>query len=177
MSTPSSLTPAESRIDTEQPADTIEVAKVNEQAFGRPDEGALVDAVRRAGAATLSLVARVASPASSGAPAPHTIVGHILFSPVSIDGQTEPRGLGLGPVAVRPAYKRQGHGQRLIRAGLEQARTRGYAYVIVIGHPEYYPRFGFTPASRFGLRYEHPVADPVFMALELVPGALASATG
>src|SRR5688572_18309907 len=131
---PAPLAPGEYRIDLETPADITAIAEVNEQAFGRPDEAALVDAVRRAGAATLSLTTRVA------APAPETIA-HVLFSPVSIDGQTEPRGLGLGPVAVRPAYQRQGHGQRLIQAALERARTLGYAYVSLIGHPEYYPRF------------------------------------
>jgi putative acetyltransferase len=100
-----------------------------------------------------------------------------LFSPVKIDGRSEPLGVGLGPVAVLPAAQRRGLGAQLIRTGLERCRMLGYAYVVVLGHPEYYPRFGFEPANGFGLRCEFPVPPEAFMALELRRGGLAGALG
>ena len=103
------------------------------------------------------------------------MVGHIAFSPVTI----EPAGsaIGLAPMAVLPAHQRRGIGGRLVREGLEQLRAAGHGAVVVLGHPEYYPRFGFTRASRFGLRCELDCPDEAFMALELVPGALANRAG
>jgi putative acetyltransferase len=86
-------------------------------------------------------------------------------------------GLALAPLAVIPAHQRQGVGTRLVEAALRRARLLGYAYIVVLGHPQYYPRFGFVPASRFGLRYARPVPDDAFMALELVPGALEGVSG
>ena len=80
--------------------------------------------------------------------------------------------MGLAPMAVAPARQRQGVGSALARAGIAACRDLGFGAVIVLGHPEYYPRFGFVPASRFGLRSEYDVPDDVFMAMELKPGAL-----
>ncbi|MGH8638095.1 MAG: GNAT family N-acetyltransferase, partial [Burkholderiales bacterium] len=85
--------------------------------------------------------------------------------------------LGLGPMAVIPYLQRQGIGTRLVRAGLDECSRLGYRAVVVVGHPEFYPRFGFVPARTFGLRSEFDVPDEVFMAVELIPGALASAAG
>jgi putative acetyltransferase len=104
-------------------------------------------------------------------------VGHVLLSPVTIDGTHGPRGLGLAPVAVVPEHQRDGIGSRLVREALQRVRELGYDYVVVLGHADYYPRFGFAPASRFGLRYEQPVPDEVFMALELRDAALDGASG
>jgi putative acetyltransferase len=84
---------------------------------------------------------------------------------------------GLGPMAVRPAWQRQGIGSQLVREGLEECWRSGYEAVVVLGHPEYYPRFGFVPASRFGLRCEFEAPDEAFMALELRSGVLSAGGG
>lgn len=85
--------------------------------------------------------------------------------------------MGLAPMAVMPAAQRRGIGSALIRSGLERCAQLGYSAVVVLGHPEYYPRFGFVPASRFGIGCEYEVPDEVFMALELEPGALTGMSG
>ncbi|WP_272427339.1 GNAT family N-acetyltransferase [Polyangium jinanense] len=152
----------------ELPADIAAVRNVNECAFGRPEEASLVDALRRSGAITLSLVAE-----QDG-----HVVGHVLFSPVEIDrdGSRE-IAQGLAPMAVLPAWHRKGIGSVLIREGLERLRGAGHGAVVVLGHPAYYPRFGFEPAARFGLRWEVPGHDEAFMALELRPGCLGTRPG
>lgn len=140
------------------------VRRVNELAFGRPGEADLVDALRASAAPTLSLVAVLGG----------NVVGHVLFSPVTVEPRppASEQFLGLGPLAVLPEYRSQGIGGQLVRAGLGACRQLGAAAVVVLGHPEYYPRFGFVPASRYGLRCEYPVPDDVFTALELSPGSL-----
>jgi putative acetyltransferase len=85
--------------------------------------------------------------------------------------------MGLAPLAVTPARQRSGVGSALVRSGLEECARRGFGAVIVLGHASYYPRFGFVPASRFGIRGEYNVPDDVFMATELVPGFLAGKSG
>jgi putative acetyltransferase len=80
-------------------------------------------------------------------------------------------------MAVLPELQNQGIGSRLVREGLDECRRIGCDVVVVVGHPEYYPRFGFVPASQKGLCCEYPVPDEVFMALELKPGALANQEG
>lgn len=148
----------------ETAADLSAIATVNQAAFGRPEEALLVDALRVAGVLTLSLVAL----------ADDEVVGHIAFSPVTIAvARGSVAAIGLAPMAVAPAWQRRGVGARLIGEGLDRLRTASHRVVVVLGHPGYYPRFGFAPASRFGLRWEQPAADPSFMALELVPGTLA----
>lgn len=99
------------------------------------------------------------------------VVGHILFSVlgVTIDDRVV-KALALAPMAVDPSHQRQGIGSALIRAGLEQARVDGWEAVIVLGHPRYYPRFGFTAAQARHL--EAPYSGDAFMALALRPGAL-----
>lgn len=160
------------------PEHFAEVADVQRQAFGRLDEARMVEAVRAAKSATISLIAQ--KPPADRQRDRWLSVGHVLLSPVTLDAgdaSLHPRGLGLGPLAVVPAYQRQGIGTRLVQAALRRAKLLGYAYVVVVGHPPYYPRFGFVPTSRFGLRYERQVPDDVFMALELVPGALEGVPG
>jgi len=105
------------------------------------------------------------------------IVGHILLSPVTIDGAPHIAVLGLAPMAVQPEVQRQGIGTALVAASLERCRALGIQVVVVLGHPAYCPRFGFQPARRFGLSSDYDVPADAFMALELTPGALDSTTG
>jgi putative acetyltransferase len=150
-------------IRLETPQDISAVRRVNEAAFGRPAEADLVDMLRINGKAVLSLVALQAG----------SVVGHILFSPVTIQsGDQSFPGLGLGPMAVLPELQRHGTGSLLVERGLEECRKAGHQCVVVLGHPGYYPRFGFVPASRFGISSEYDVPDEVFMVLELFQGAL-----
>ena len=104
------------------------------------------------------------------------VVGHVLFSRV-LSGTVADRALGLGPIAVQPTLQRQGIGGQLIRAGLEAAAALGFDAVVLIGHPAYYPRFGFVPGSRFGLRTTYDVPDDVWMARPLRPGGLENLAG
>ena len=147
----------------ELPSDVPAIRRVNVAAFPSPAEANLVDALRTNGAATLSLVAE-----RDG-----RIVGHILFSPVTVES---PAGnftaVGLAPMAVEPGLQRSGIGSALVRAGLDALRAAGHEVVVVLGHPGYYPRFGFVRASLHGIRWERDAPDDAFMALELAPGAL-----
>ena len=152
-----------------------EVAAVVESAFGRCDELEIVVSLRAARATTISLVAHI--PPQHRGREPWPVVGYILLSPVTIDGDHERRGLGLAPLAVAPAHQRNGFGSRLVEAALLRARLLGYAYVVVLGSPSFYARFGFSLASEFGLSYSEQELQPHFMALELVPGALAEPSG
>src|SRR5574341_1853240 len=155
-------------IRPEEPRDIAAIRKVVEEAFGQPAEANLVDALRRNGKATLSLVAE-----DDG-----QIVGHILFSPVTIEsGDDQFAGIGVAPMAVLPESQSRGIGSLLVKRGLERCREAGHQFAVVLGHPEYYPRFGFVPASRFHLRCEYEVADEVFMAMELREGALQNRAG
>ncbi len=129
-------------IRPERPEDFSEIRHVNELAFGQPAEAELVEKLRQACGDALSLVAEDSA-----------IVGHILFTPVVVEEETGKHriGMGLAPMAVRPDHQRQGIGSQLVRRGLDILRERGCPFVVVLGHPEYYPRFGFEPASKHGL--------------------------
>jgi len=152
----------------ERPEDLGAIRAVNARAFARDAEADLVDALRAAGVALASLVAEQAG----------VVVGHILFSPVTLETAAgEVAAVGLAPMAVLPALQRRGIGSQLVQEGLEVIRRQGHASVVVLGHPSYYPRFGFVPASRFGIRWELDCPDEAFFALELVPGALAGKRG
>ena len=153
-------------IRREQPEDRAAVHRVHERAFGQPAEADLVDRLRACGQATVSLVAVCRG----------EVVGHILFSPVTIESGDEggpAAALGLAPMAVEPEHQRLGIGTRLVEAGLERCREARHAGAVVLGHADYYPRFGFVPASRYGLTSQYDVPDEVFMALELTAGAFA----
>jgi putative acetyltransferase len=150
----------------ERAGDDVGVRDTNEHAFGTPLEASLVDALRGSDD-YLSLVATVDA----------RIVGHILFTAVTLAPPVDIRIAGLAPMAVRPEHQRTGVGGQLMRAGLDECRRRGYSAVVVLGHPEYYPRFGFVPAHTFGLSCEFPSPPEAFMALELDAGALAGITG
>lgn len=155
------------QIRSERPSDIPAIHHVNRSAFESPTEATLVDALRVQADDVISLVAE-----DDG-----TIVGHILFSPVTIAGSRTPRAMGLAPMAVHPGRQRTGIGSALVRAGLEECGRRGVQAVFVVGHPEYYPRFGFTRASPFGVSCEFEVPDDVFMAIELVKDSLRHAGG
>jgi len=152
----------------ERPEDRAAVRRVNEQAFGRAAEADLVDALRAHGKAVFSLVAVEGD----------QVIGHILFSPATIesDGKIFPA-LGLAPMAVLPERQKCGIGSLLVKTSLDECRRAGHECVVVLGHPEYYPRFGFAPASQYGIRCEYDVPDEVFMALELREGALQGRAG
>jgi putative acetyltransferase len=155
-------------IRPEKPEDVAAIRLVNEMAFGQPAEAALVDLLRQNGKATISLVAE-----QNG-----QIVGHILFSPVTIESEADAfAAIGLAPLAVLPQFQKQGVGSLLVKHGLEQCRDLGQECVVVLGHPEYYPRFGFVPASRYGVKSEYDVRDEVFMLMELRDGAMKGRTG
>jgi putative acetyltransferase len=160
------LPPLRLDLDEDTGADLVANEAVERAAFERADEATLVARLRREHALVLSLVARLDA----------AVVGHAALSPVTVDGAGG-RTAGLGPIAVVPALQRCAIGARLVEETLARARARGVGAVVVLGHPEYYPRFGFVPARRFGLRYEDDVPEEAFMAAELVPGALARAAG
>jgi putative acetyltransferase len=154
-------------IRPENVGDVAAVRAVHGAAFPTDAEARLVDRLRDGGQARVSLVAEV-----DGA-----VVGHILFSPVSVVTAAGDReGLGLAPLAVLPAHQRRGVGAALVRAGLEACRQQGCGFVVVLGHPEYYPRFGFRRADAVGLGNDYG-ADAAFMVVELQPGALPAGGG
>lgn len=141
----------------ERPEDASRVRHVNEAAFGRPAEADLVERLRRACGDSLSLVAEDAA-----------VVGHILFTPVMVESPgRRVLGMGLAPLAVLPDRQRQGVGSQLVRRGLNLLRERGCPFIVVVGHPEYYPRFGFEPARPLGIDPPFDVPDEAWMARKL----------
>jgi putative acetyltransferase len=158
------LAPPRLAVRDEAPADVVAVHEVEALAFDRAGEADLVDRLRADGALAVSLVAELDG----------RVVGHVAFSPVAIDGARDV--VGLGPVAVVPPLQTCAIGARLIEEGLARARERGARAAVVLGHPDYYPRFGFVVSTQFGIRYADAPED-AFMAAELVPGALAAASG
>lgn len=149
------------RAETAEDHDAIH--RVNELAFGQRNEADLVDALRVNASPFFSLVAVI----------DEQVVGHIFFSPVSVESENSGfTAMGLAPMAVLPEYQNQGIGTRLVREGLKECQRLGQDIVVVLGHPNYYPRFGFAPANLKGLRSEYDVPDEVFMVLELKEGAL-----
>lgn len=153
------------RPETEQ--DRVGVFRLNSAAFDTPAEARLVDQLRQGVKPCISLVYE-----DSG-----EVVGHIMFSPVVVDGLSEKLVMGLAPMAVLPERQRVGIGSKLVTAGLQECEKIGVCAVVVLGHIEYYPRFGFRPSSEYGFRSEYDVPSEAFMALELTPGALSGAHG
>ena len=150
----------------EQPEHIPGVHRVEELAFGRPDEANAVDQVRAAGAMTTSLIAVLNQ----------EIIGHICFSPMRML-PAGPKAVGLAPLAVLPEWQKQGVGTALMRAGIEVCRQAGYDVLFVLGHPAYYPRVGFQPAHRFNVASGYGFNGDEFMLLELHPAALAGYKG
>lgn len=158
-------------IRQERPDDVEAISDVVREAFGREFEATVVQRLRssKGFAPELSLVA-----IEDG-----SVVGHVMVTKLDIaadDGTTIPTTI-LAPLAVAPSHQNRGIGRALTAAVLGAARAGGHRSMILVGHPAYYPRLGFKPASTWGVRLSMPVPDDVFMAIELVPGALGSARG
>jgi putative acetyltransferase len=153
-------------IRAETPDDYVSIRDINRRAFGRDDEAILVDALREQGYSRVSLVA-----VEDG-----LAIGHILFSdlPIVTQERTVPD-LALAPLAVIPSRQRRGIGSALVQAGLRICADQGHGIVIVLGHPDYYPRFGFSASRARSLNA--PFSGAAFMALELVSGALGGIVG
>ena len=155
-------------IHPESERDIEAIYAVNSAAFETAAEAQLVDSLRAVGILPfLSLVAENAG----------QIVGHILFTPVEVVGAATWHAVALGPMAVSPAQHNRGIGSLLVPAGLAACRAAGHDVVFVLGHPEYYPRFGFRRMSEFGITCEFKAPDNVLMVAELKAGAIAGRTG
>ena len=157
-----------SSIRAESSEDHAAIRRVIELAFGQSSEADLVDALRTDARPYISLVAE-----RDG-----EVVGHIFFNPVSVESSEGSfTAMGLAPMAVLPDYQNKGIGSELVRAGLRECRRIGHEVIVVLGHSHFYPRFGFVPASKKGIRSEYDVPDDVFMVAELTPGALGGRKG
>lgn len=150
-------------IREEQPSDIEKIWEVNSEAFEMEAEANLVNALRSSGCTYVSLVAETEN----------KIVGHILFTPVELSGnENKLKIMGLAPMAVLSQYQNKGIGSKLVKAGLEYCQSLDYDAVVVLGHPNYYPKFGFVPSVKYGIKSEYEVPDEVFMMLELVSESL-----
>lgn len=154
-------------IRSETKDDHAAVRRVNIDAFESSAEADLVDALREQADPIVSLVAVDED----------DVVGHIMFSPVTMPDRPDLNLMGLAPMAVSTEKQRGGIGSQLVEAGLEECRRLNIDAVVVLGHPEYYPRFGFIPSVRFGFKSEYEVPDEIFMAMELRSGSLSECTG
>ncbi len=152
-------------IREERPGDGGPIRELNTRAFGQDQEANIVDALRSNGAVLLSLVASLNG----------RVVGHIMYSPSSVGDVV--RGAALGPMAVLSEHERQGIGSRLVEAGKQKLKEAGCPFIIVIGHADYYPRFGFRPASTYGIKCEWEVPGDVFMLLVLDPAKMHGVSG
>jgi putative acetyltransferase len=153
-------------VRVEEPSDHAAIGEINRLAFGRDDEARLVDDLRNGGYIRISLVAD-----DDG-----RVVGHLLFSALAVgtpNGTVE--ALALAPMAVVPSHQRRGIGSMLVRKGLQACRDAGHRIVVVLGHPEFYPRFGFS--AKMAERLKSAFSGPAFMAAELTPGVLESVEG
>ncbi len=140
---------------------------INAAAFPTDAEAKLADSLRRSADPLVSLVAVENQ----------EVVGHIMFTAVMLESFDELRLMGLAPMAVSPALQRRGTGSKLIKAGLQRCTALGAGAVAVLGHPEYYPRFGFRPSSEWGIKSEYDVPEGVFMMMELKAGYLQGSQG
>ncbi|MES2623811.1 MAG: N-acetyltransferase [Pseudomonadota bacterium] len=155
-------------IRTELSEDLTVVRDINLQAFGSAAEADLVDALRSSGCTFISLIAEMST----------EVVGHLLFTPVELLPQhSRLRLVGLAPMAVLPDFQNQGVGSTLLKKGLEQLKSEDYDAVVVIGHSNFYTRFGFVPSTHYGIKSEYDVPEDVFMVRELTPAALRGHTG
>lgn len=159
------------KIRAEKQEDFAGIREVNDLAFHYGDESKLVDAIRESDRyiPELSIVAVTED---------NRVIGHILLSIIDIESENAviPT-VALAPMAVRPDFQGQGIGSALVRAGLSECKRLGFGHVVLIGHPDFYPKFGFTSAREKGLEAPIPVPDSVFLACELVEGALKGING
>ena len=156
------------QIRAERPSDVDAIGAINEAAFGQSDEARLVEALRADGDVVLSLVAQRDA----------SVVGHLLLSAAQIVGASgEHDVLALAPMAVMPSEQRSGVGSLLVRAAIERATAADHRAVVVLGHPAFYPRFGFEPAGPHALRCPYEAPPEAFMVLGLRPDALGGLEG
>ncbi len=149
-------------------ADTESIWNINAEAFETEAEANLVNALRDSGCTFISLVAETDNKA----------VGHILFTPVKLTGiENKLKLIGLAPMAVLEQHQNKGIGSKLVKAGIEHCKSKGYDAIVVLGHPSYYPKFGFVPSITYGIKSEYEVPDEAFMVLELVPNSLKDYNG
>jgi len=153
----------------EQPKDIDAVRLVNGLAFGQSEEGRIVDRLRESCEGRLSLVAIFKN----------EIVGHILFSPATLETPGRViEGMGLAPMAVSPEYQNRGIGSKLLDEGLRIIKRKKCPFVVVLGHDKYYPRFGFQKASKYGLKSQWDgVPDEAFMVLILNESTMKDVSG
>jgi putative acetyltransferase len=151
-------------IRPENPGDVLAIRAVHVASFPTAAEGQLVDALRSAGHLSISLVGVEKN----------EVVGHVAFSPVAVSGVVD--GVGLAPVAVRPEFRRRGIAEQLIRIGLTECKKLDCGFVVVLGDPRYYRRFGFSPAARWGLKDEYG-GNEAFQAIEIRAGSILSGGG
>jgi len=152
---------------SETPDDVAAIREVNDSAFPQPAEARLVDALRGQVDPWISLVAD-----RDG-----RVIGHILFTKVTVSGEIPWDAIALGPMAIHPDFQRQGVGTLLVEAGLLACKEQGHTVVFVLGHPTFYARFGFARAKPRGLTCKWNVPDEAFMVAELEQGALAGRSG
>lgn len=159
----------EIRFRKEVKEDYKQVYEINKLAFGQDKESILIEKIRKGPnfVPELSLVAEK----------DNEIVGHILFSKMKIVGEIEYETLMLAPLAVIPELQKQGIGGKLVKKGIEKAIELGFDSIIVVGHKDYYPRFGFQKASKWGIKCPFEVPDGAFMAIELTEKALENKAG
>jgi predicted N-acetyltransferase YhbS len=157
-------------IREERKNDYDEIKKINDLAFGQENEGKMIEALRK----TLDYNSKLLLVAERK----EKIVGYILFYPIKIKNEIEEfTVLSLAPMAVYPEYQNKGIGSKLVKRGIEVAKKYDFNAVIVVGHPRYYPRFGFRPASNWGIKLPFNVPDNVFLALELKENSLKNCNG
>jgi len=154
-------------IRSETENDWSAVYDLNVLAFDTKVEANLVNSLRKCATPYISLVAKIED----------EVVGHIMFTPVELTEYSSVFIMGLAPMAVKENFRGVGVGSKLVASGIEACEKLGVGAIVVLGHANYYPRFGFKPASNFYLSCEYDVPDEVFMALELMPGYLSSKSG
>lgn len=158
------------KIRTERQNDYKEIKKINDLAFGQENEGKMIESLRKTldYNASLSLVAEIKN----------KIVGHILFYPVKIKNEKEEYiVLSLAPLAVHPQYQNKGVGSKLVKRGIKSAKETNFDIILVVGHPKYYPRFGFKPASNWKIKLPIDAPDDAVLVLELKDNSLNNCSG
>lgn len=155
-------------IRPEKQEDAVAIRHVNNQAFGQETESEIIEKLRNRGVLTILLIAILNS----------EIIGHIAFSTVVVESESSSfQAIALGPMAVLPEYQRKGIGSELVRIGINECQRLGHELAVGLGHPDYYPRFGFVPARPKAIDCEFEVPEEAWMFLELREGALAGRRG